>query len=78
MISFSSLLLADSNGTKVWDVICSNFYCTDVKVSSSNDLYVTGYYHSHNNGINQGLDGNSHTGGYDIILVKFNSDGEKQ
>ena len=40
-------------------------------VDSSDNLYMTGYTLG-------GLDGNTSSGGKDIFLVKYNSDGVKQ
>jgi Tfp pilus assembly protein PilZ len=42
-----------------------------VTVDSSNNVYVSGYTRG-------GLDGNTSSGGNDLFLVKFNSDGVKQ
>jgi len=52
-------------GTSSWDS------GRGLTVDSSNNIYVTGSTYG-------GLDGNTNSGSYDIILVKYNSSGTKQ
>jgi len=46
-------------------------YGRGVTTDSSGNIYVTGWTQG-------GLDGNTHSGSYDIFLVKYNSSGTKQ
>ncbi|MCP4129533.1 MAG: hypothetical protein GY754_00830, partial [bacterium] len=46
-------------------------YARGVSVDSFDNIYITGFTYG-------GLDGNTHEGGSDIFLVKYNSLGEKQ
>jgi uncharacterized delta-60 repeat protein len=68
------LVKYNSSGTKQWTKI---LYTSEtdrgygVTVDSSNNIYVTGETEG-------GLDGNTNSGGYDIFLVRYNSDGVLQ
>ena len=64
----------DSNGTNLW----VRQYGTSgrdegksIAVDNSGNVYVTGF-------VSGALDGNTHSGNWDIFLSKFNSDGIKQ
>jgi hypothetical protein len=48
-----------------------NEYAQGITSDSSGNVYVTGY-------TGGGLDGNTHTGGDDLLVVKYNSSGLKQ
>ena len=64
----------NSSGSKQWTQqlgTSSNEYANGVTVDSSDSLYVTG-------NTSEGLDGNTNSGSSDIILLKYNSSGEKQ
>lgn len=70
------LVKYNSGGTKQWTKLLahSGYWSTpesgkDLAVDSSNNIYVTG----HTTG--GALDGQTHAGGSDIILVKYNSSG---
>ena len=70
------LVKYNSSGTKQWVKQLegsSKSYdkAQGLAVDSSDNIYVTGY-------TNGGLDGNTSSGGYDILLVKYNSGGSKQ
>ncbi len=68
------LVKYNSSGTKQWTKqlgTSSSEGGVGVTVDSSDNIYVTGY-------TNGGLDGNTSSGGYDLILVKYNSSGTKQ
>jgi uncharacterized delta-60 repeat protein len=68
------LVKYNSSGTKQWTKqlgTSSRDWGNGVTVDSSNNIYVTGY-------TNGGLDGNTNSGGEDIFLVKYNSNGTKQ
>jgi len=68
------LVKYNSSGTKQWTKKLGIFAADlgiGVTVDSSDNIYVTGY-------TDGGLDGNTSSGGYDLILVKYNSSGTKQ
>jgi len=68
------LIKYNSSGSKQWTKqlgTSSNDLGMDVTTDSSGNIYVTGY-------TGGGLDGNTNSGSYDIILVKYNSSGTKQ
>lgn len=71
------LVKYNSSGVKQWtkqlgtSVSNSADYGNGVTVDSSDNVYVTGF-------TNGGLDGNTNSGGRDIFLVKYNSDGVLQ
>jgi len=68
------LVKYNSSGTKQWTKqlgSTSHDGGNGVAVDLSNNIYVTG-------GTQGGLDGNNNLGGYDIFLVKYNSDGVLQ
>jgi hypothetical protein len=68
------LVKYNSSGTKQWTKQLGTLegdIATGLSVDSSDNIYVTGYTHS-------GFDGNTNSGGYDIFLIKYNSDGVKQ
>ena len=68
------LLKYNSSGTKQWTKQLGTSYSDSgrgVIVDSSDNIYVTGY-------TGGGLDGNTNSGGLDIFLIKFNSDGVLQ
>jgi len=68
------LVKYNSSGTKQWTKQLGTTLWDEghgVTVDSSGNIYVTG-------GTGGGLDGNTSSGGYDIILVKYNSSGTKQ
>ena len=73
ILLLSSPLFGQSNtkqwtkqlGTSIWDE------GKDVTTDSSGNIYVTGETRGN-------LDGNTNSGGKDIFLVKYNSDGVKQ
>ena len=68
------LVKYNSSGTKQWTQqlgTSSSDIANGVTVDSSNNIYVTGQTRG-------GLDGNTHSGNYDIFLVKYNSSGTKQ
>ena len=68
------LVKFNSSGTKQWTKqlgTSSPEYGNGVTTDSSGNIYVTGYTQG-------GLDGNTNSGGKDIFLVKYNSDGVKQ
>jgi uncharacterized delta-60 repeat protein len=63
-----------SSGTKQWTKqlgTSSNDFGFGVTVDSSDNIYVAGQ-------TSGGLDGNTNSGGNDLILVKYNSSGTKQ
>ena len=69
----SSPLFGQSN-TKQWTKqlgTSSDDRVNGVTTDSSGNIYVTGYTEGE-------LDGNTNSGGEDIILVKYNSSGTKQ
>jgi len=64
----------DNTTTSTWTKqigTSSGEYGIGVTTDSSGNIYVTGYTEG-------GLDGNTNSGGKDIFLVKYNSDGVKQ
>ena len=64
----------NSSGTKQWTKqlgTSSNDYGRDVTTDSSGNIYVTGT-------TSGGLEGNTTSGGSDIVLVKYNSSGIRQ
>ena len=68
------LVKYNSSGDNQWSKRINgtgNDYGLGVVVDSSNDIYVSGYA----DGV---FDGNTHSGSNDIILVKYNSSGDKQ
>ena len=68
------LLKYNSSGTKQWTKLLGTTefeYGHSVMSDSSNNIYVTGR-------TGGGLDGNTSSGGEDLILVKYNSSGTKQ
>jgi uncharacterized delta-60 repeat protein len=68
------LVKYNSSGTKQWTKLLGSSaadYGMEVTVDSSNNIYVTGYTAG-------GLDGKTNSGGNDIFLVKYNSDGVLQ
>jgi len=70
------LMKFDSSGTKQWtkQLVTSNRQSDQGSIAffdSSGNIYVTGR-------TGGGLDGNTNSGGDDIFLVKYNSDGVKQ
>ena len=63
----------NSSGTKQWTKqlgTSSRDYATGVASDSSGKVYVGG-------NTNGGLDGNSSAGGFDLFVVKYDSDGNK-
>jgi hypothetical protein len=68
------LVKYNSSGTKQWTKQLGTSgidWGYEVTVDSSNNIYVTG-------STGGGLDGNTSSGGNDLILVKYNSSGVKQ
>jgi len=68
------LVKYNSSGTYQWTQqlgTASGDYANEVNIDSSENIYVTGLTYG-------GLDGNTNSGGSDIFLVKYNSDGVKQ
>ena len=68
------LVKYNSSGVKQWTKqlgTSGNQKGYGVTVDSSDNIYVTGR-------TDGGLDGNTNSGGYDIFLVKYNSDGVLQ
>ena len=73
------LVKYDSSGTKQWTKLLgtssTDMYLTSwgygVTTDSSGNIYVTG-------NTSGGLDGNTSSGGSDIIIVKYDSSGTKQ
>ena len=68
------LVKYNSLGEKIWTKqlgTSSMDIVLGLTTDSSGNIYVTGE-------TGGGLDGNTNFGGYDIFLVKFNSDGVKQ
>jgi len=70
------LVKYNSSGTKQWvkqlEGSSKSFdNAQGLAVDSSDNIYVAGF-------TNGGLDGNTSSGGYDILLVKYNSGGSKQ
>ena len=68
------LVKYNSSGTKQWTQqlgTSAGDRGQGVTVDSSGNIYVSGYSLG-------GLDGNTNSGGKDIFLVKYNSDGVKQ
>jgi len=68
------LIKYNSSGTKQWTKQLGTSTYEEgrgVTTDSSGNIYVTGYTKG-------GLDGNTNSGGKDIFLVKYNSDGVKQ
>ena len=68
------LVKYNSSGTKQWTQQLGTSldeFGYGVTVDSSNNIYLTG-------NTSGGLDNNTSSGSYDIILVKYNSDGVKQ
>jgi hypothetical protein len=62
------------NGTKQWTKQSGSSACEsgeNMSIDSSNNIYLTG-------GTSGGIDGNTNSGGEDIFLMKFNSDGVLQ
>ncbi len=52
-----------------------------ITLDSSNNIYITGHTFGNTNGnpsSSGGLDGNSHSGSWDLFLVKYDSSGTKQ
>jgi len=69
-----TLVKYNSSGTKQWTKqlgTSNSEWGNDVTTDSSDNVYVTGTTYG-------GLDGNTSSGGRDIILVKYNSSGTKQ
>jgi len=68
------LVKYNSSGTKQWTKQIGTSESdrgTDVTTDSSDNIYVTGYTKGD-------LDGNTNSGSYDIVLIKYNSSGIKQ
>jgi hypothetical protein len=68
------LVKYNSSGVKQWTKqlgTSSTDVGNGVTVDSSDNIYVTGL-------TSGGLDGNTNSGGYDLFLVKYNSDGVLQ
>jgi len=64
----------NSSGTKLWTKqlgTSSDDIAYGVAVDSSGNVYAAGY-------TDGALDGNSNSGGSDLFVVKYNSDGVKQ
>ena len=64
----------NSSGTKQWTRqlgTSSDDWAYGVAVDSSGNVYAAGYTEG-------ALDGNTSSGSYDLIVVKYNSDGVKQ
>ena len=62
------------NGTKQWTKqlgTSGSDVGNRVTIDNSSNIYITG-------STTGGLDGNTHSGGWDIFLVKYNSSGDKQ
>ena len=73
-ITSQLLIKYNSSGTKQWTKQYGSLgydYATGVATDSSGNVYVTG-------NTSGGMDGNTNAGGYDIFVVKYNSDGVKQ
>ena len=68
------LVKYNSSGTKQWTKLLgtsTDDFGMEVTVDSSNNIYVMGF-------TNGGLVGKTNSGGHDIFLVKYNSDGVLQ
>jgi len=68
------LVKYNSAGLKQWtrqSGTSASDWATGVYIDAGGNLYVTGY-------TSGGLDGNTNAGGYDIFLMKYNTDGDKQ
>ena len=67
------LMKYDSIGNKIWAReigTANNEIAYGIAINSSDDIYITGY-------TNGNLDGNTNTGGSDIFLMKYDSNGNK-
>ena len=68
------LMKYNSSGTKQWTKqfgSSDNDSVSDITLDSSDNIHITGY-------TDGDLDGNTNSGGYDIFLIKYNSDGVLQ
>jgi hypothetical protein len=68
------LIKFNSSGTKQWTEqlgTSSSDIVLGLTTDSTGHIYMTGFTRG-------GLDGNTNSGGKDIFLVKYNSDGVKQ
>ena len=69
-VAGSALYKFDSSGNQLWSQNPGAF-SRSVATDSSGNIYVTG-------ATGGGLDGNSNAGAYDLFVVKYDSDGNKQ